>query len=98
MSTVVHVKSGDYDVYIGRAVPRMKLKASPWANPFKITRECNRMDAIAHFRFWVRFSNEPRAVWIREHVHELKGKRLGCWCRPYHCHGDVLAALAEATP
>ena len=27
---------------------------------------------------------------------ELKGKRLGCWCKPLPCHGDVLAELADA--
>jgi hypothetical protein len=26
---------------------------------------------------------------------ELKGKRLGCFCHPQPCHGDVLAELAE---
>jgi len=26
---------------------------------------------------------------------ELKGKTLGCWCKPYQCHGDVLAELAD---
>lgn len=26
---------------------------------------------------------------------ELKGKRLGCWCKPAPCHGDVLVELIE---
>jgi hypothetical protein len=26
---------------------------------------------------------------------ELKGKRLGCYCAPKPCHGDVLARVAE---
>jgi hypothetical protein len=26
---------------------------------------------------------------------ELKGKKLGCWCKPNACHGDVLAELAD---
>jgi hypothetical protein len=26
---------------------------------------------------------------------ELKGKTLGCWCRPLPCHGDVLVELIE---
>jgi hypothetical protein len=26
---------------------------------------------------------------------ELKGKSLGCWCKPLPCHGDVLAELAD---
>jgi hypothetical protein len=27
---------------------------------------------------------------------ELRGKKLGCWCKPGPCHGDVLAELANA--
>ncbi len=26
---------------------------------------------------------------------ELRGKRLGCWCAPLPCHGDVLSRVAE---
>ena len=26
---------------------------------------------------------------------ELKGKILGCWCRPNKCHGDILVELAN---
>ncbi|MBA3285144.1 MAG: DUF4326 domain-containing protein, partial [Nitrosopumilus sp.] len=26
---------------------------------------------------------------------ELRGKTLGCWCRPDACHGDLLAELAD---
>jgi hypothetical protein len=25
----------------------------------------------------------------------LQGKRLGCWCKPKPCHGDVWARVAE---
>jgi DNA modification methylase len=28
-------------------------------------------------------------------VSELKGKVLGCWCKPLPCHGDFLAELAN---
>ena len=24
---------------------------------------------------------------------ELEGKELGCWCKPYLCHGDILIKL-----
>jgi hypothetical protein len=27
---------------------------------------------------------------------ELRGKVLGCWCKPALCHGDVLAEFADA--
>ena len=28
-------------------------------------------------------------------IPELKGKRLGCYCAPQSCHGDILAELAN---
>jgi Domain of unknown function (DUF4326) len=28
---------------------------------------------------------------------ELKGKKLGCWCKPNACHGNVLIELADET-
>ncbi len=28
-------------------------------------------------------------------LHKLKGKRLGCWCHPDKCHGDILVELLE---
>lgn len=26
-------------------------------------------------------------------LHTLKGKELGCWCKPNQCHGDILIKL-----
>ena len=26
---------------------------------------------------------------------ELKDKRLGCWCKPEKCHGDILVEIAD---
>ncbi len=93
---VVNIKSGaEYDVYIGRAVPRRGLRASPWANPFRIGDDGDRQQVIDYYRNWVRYNRDERAIWIREHVHELRGKRLGCFCSPLACHGDLLAKWAE---
>ena len=25
-----------------------------------------------------------------QRIHALKGKRLGCFCKPYPCHGDII--------
>ena len=102
-TTVIHVKDFDPargDVYIGRAVPRRGFWRSPWANPFPIGEEHNRASVIAHFRNWVLTSAHPDARWIRNHVHQLRGKRLACWCKGKGrentaCHGDVLAELAD---
>lgn len=52
--------------------------------------------AVALFEAWARRSDDPGAVWIREHVHELAGKTLGCWCEiDDPCHRSVLARMAD---
>ena len=32
---------------------------------------------------------------LMNNLHELKGKVLGCWCKPKPCHGDMLIELIE---
>jgi hypothetical protein len=85
---VVNLRAGGpYDVLIDRR--------SPWGNPFRIDAENSREEVIRRFANWVINDSSQRARWIREHVHELRGKTLACWCAPQACHGDVLAAMAE---
>lgn len=85
--TVVHLRREPYDVRIDRA--------TPWGNPFVLHVAGSRNTVIARYREWALTSDDPAAEWIRNHVHELRGKRLGCWCAPNACHGDVLLALAN---
>ena len=28
-----------------------------------------------------------------EAIPELEGMQLGCWCKPFRCHGDILIKL-----
>lgn len=80
---VVNCKKEPYDVYIGRP--------SKWGNPFKIGTDGSRQDVIHKYRVWI-LANTTLIKQIRS---ELRGKTLGCWCRPDACHGDVLAELAD---
>ena len=91
----------DCDLYIGRQVKHggWDLEASKWANPFKLMRknsdgpeEANmtRSESLKRYRQHVLDSPELMAS-----LHELKGKRLGCWCHPDKCHGDILIELLE---
>jgi hypothetical protein len=73
----------DRDVYIGRP--------TKWGNPFVIGRDGNRQQVIEKFDRWV--VNQPELMEAAKH--ELKGKRLVCWCAPELCHGDTLAAIAD---
>jgi hypothetical protein len=87
---VVHLRKEPYDVYIGRAVGRARLKTSIWGNSFRIGRDGTREEVIAKYRDYILSRPDLMA-----RLPELKGKTLGCWCKPLPCHGDVLAELAE---
>lgn len=88
---VVHCLQEPYDIYIGRANPRKGLKASKWKNPFKIGKDGTREEAIEKYKQW--FFTQPDLV---NSIHELRGKTLGCWCKPDACHGDFLAEVADS--
>jgi len=79
---VVHCKKERYDVYIGRP--------SKWGNPYEIGKDGTREEVILKYRRHVRRSPKLMAA-----LPELKGKVLGCWCKPKACHGDVLKELVE---
>jgi len=79
---VVHCKKEKYDVYIGRP--------SKWGNPFKIGRDGTREEVIEKYRRFL--LNNPE---LMSSLHEVRGKILGCWCKPLPCHGDVIAELAD---
>lgn len=84
MTTRVVHRSRRHDVYIGRP--------SKWGNPFYVTKT-TRVDAVRRFRNWV--ITQPQLLAA---LHELRGQRLGCFCSPRLCHGDVLALLADGVP
>lgn len=87
---VVHCRREPYDVYIGRAVPRLGLSQSKWANPFRIGKDGTREECIAKYREYL--LSRPDLL---EDLEELRGKVLGCWCKPAPCHGDVLVEFLE---
>lgn len=80
---VVNRKRGDpYDVYIGRG--------SKWGNPFVIGLDGTREDVIEKYRQYIQTRPDLLAA-----LPELKNKRLGCYCAPAACHGDVLIELLK---
>jgi hypothetical protein len=82
MTTVVHCRREPYDVYIGRP--------SKWGNPYEIGRDGTREEVIEKYRKYVTGRPDLMAA-----LGELRGKILGCWCRPKACHGDVLVELCD---
>ncbi len=84
---VVNLKQESYDVYIGRAG---KSQSGYFGNPFKLSKGEPRGATIEKYRvyFYNRIKTDPE---FKKRVLELKGKVLGCFCKPYPCHGDVIA-------
>ena len=77
MTKVVNKYKHVYDVYIGRG--------SKWGNPFVIGKDGTREEVINKYEKYL--LNSPELL---NSLHELKGKTLGCFCKPKPCHGDVL--------
>jgi hypothetical protein len=98
---VVHCKRAAYDVYIGRGRDPRTGEPGEWGNPF--SHRPSRVpgvivvgsveEAIARYRshLWEELRAGRLAL---ECLAALEGKRLGCWCAPAPCHGEVLAAAA----
>jgi hypothetical protein len=98
VTRVVNVKSEPYDVYIGRNM--RKYPGGKWGNPFKIGKvyrtrcgphRLNRHDVIRLYRIYL----STRLIQEPDFLEPLRGKVLGCWCKPEACHGDVIAAALK---
>ena len=70
---------------------RYPLKDSPFANPYKITKNLDRNDVIKMYRNYI----VEKIISGEVDIKHLSGKNLGCWCKPESCHGDVLIELLE---
>jgi hypothetical protein len=82
MTLVVNCRRDPYDVFIGRP--------GPWGNPFVIGRDGSRAEVIRLYAQWI--VTQPRLI---ADLPSLRGRRLGCYCKPLPCHGDVLVRLVE---
>lgn len=90
----------DKNIYIGRRgivfvdKERYPKQDSPFCNPFKVGKDGTREEVIEKYRLYIkkRLKREPE---LKEQFAALKGKRLGCWCHPEACHGDVLLKMLE---
>lgn len=84
-TTVVNKFRERFDVYIGRP--------SIFGNPFVIGKDGSREDVILKYSNW--FNKKIEEDKFREAVLMLKGMRLGCFCKPKLCHGDIIVAWLE---
>lgn len=85
MTKVVNKKNQRFDVYIGRG--------STFGNPYVIGKDGTREEVIEKYRKW--FYKKLNNDRFRKEVELLRGKKLGCFCKPLACHGDVIVEYLE---
>lgn len=86
-TVVVNIHTEPFDVYIGRAG---RGQDGYLGNPFHIGQGTSRQDAVQRFQKYFAERIEKDSEFKRR-ILALKGKRLGCFCKPKACHGDVIA-------
>ena len=85
------------NLYIGRSGvvfidgARYPKTNSKWANPFSIKEFGTREVVLEKYRSYIEKKIENKEV----DLDELRGKTLGCWCKPDGCHGDILLELVR---
>lgn len=83
---VVNIKKDEeYDIYIGRP--------SEFGNPFE-ARDYGLIKCLKLYEMHIRnkLKTDPS---FKERLLELNGKRLGCFCKPNLCHGDILVKIID---
>jgi len=86
------------NVYIGRRgivfidKVRYPTRDSIYANPYKVSKTLTREDVIRMYRDYIVKKISSGEI----DIEALRGKNLGCWCKPEACHGDVLIELLES--
>jgi hypothetical protein len=86
MTEVVNLRAEPYDVYIGRG--------SEWGNPFVIGVDGGRTAVLKQYKEMILRSMEKDPDLV-DRIRLLKGQRLGCYCKPLPCHGDILKEIAD---
>lgn len=86
-TTVVNIRNSSYDVYIGRAG---RGQDGYFGNPFPLEKGAPKGSTLEKYKeyFYNRINEDPE---FKARIHALKGKTLGCFCKPHPCHGDTIA-------
>ena len=90
MARAVNLRREAYDVYIGRPG---KGQPGPWGNPFPLQAGQPRGDTLGKYNGWLQHQIAAGQI-APEALAALHGKKLGCFCKPQACHGDLLAQAA----
>jgi hypothetical protein len=99
-TSVVNLRKSKYDVYIGR---QGKGLSGVFGNPVKVNEKCFVCGSVhttggstlecyeVYLLIRLEEDNEFKEAFLN-----LKGKTLGCFCKPLPCHGDVIVKIIES--
>jgi hypothetical protein len=90
---ILHCQRDAYDVYIGRGRCPRTGEPGEWVNPFRIGVDGDREEVARRYRVWLWREIQAGRIELGA-LASLHGKRLGCWCAPRRCHGEVLEAAS----
>ena len=96
LTTVVNLKHEEYDVYVGRAGHGQDgYFGNPY--PLDVDTATMRLAVIQAYKryFLDRMDSDQE---FKSRVLGLKGRRLGCFCKPKRCHADVIAEYLNNLP
>jgi hypothetical protein len=90
-----HAKEMEEAIKLGQFV--LVDRNSKWGNPYSHMQNTlakfkvdTREEAIEKYKEWILTQPE-----LLKALPELRGKTLGCWCKPLLCHGSILAEMAD---
>lgn len=98
-TTVVNFRVEKCDVKITRT-PKNEIPDPPnfgcFGNPYPV-KIYGRKKCIALYKVYF-LKRVEEDLEFRKAVLALKGKKLGCFCAPDECHGDVIKEWLDAQP
>jgi len=89
---VVNIRKEAYDVYIGW---EGKGQGGYFGNPIRLNPGEARGSTLEKFKeyFYNRLQTDPQ---FSKRIETLKGKTLGCFCKPNPCHGDIIKEYLDS--
>lgn len=69
-------------------------RPTPFGNPYRINADRDRDKVVELYReyFYKRIEEDEA---FKKAIEGLKGKVLGCFCKPLACHGDIICEYLE---
>lgn len=100
-TTIVNIRRDACEVYCGRRKGTNKHYGNPFSHLADIPTTVqvqNREEACNRFESWIREETDHdvesiRRLWILANLKNLRGKVLGCFCKPLRCHCETYLAL-----